>query len=359
MDANSEPYLLAFAYASDFPSFPGTKLIASDRKWQPGIVVGADIKTIPRTIVNSTPYWYANNANPAGVNLGKAPVDGTFSFTCVLIDAVLPYLFLGKATKNTPSSSIWQIQGSTDGSAPDLAAIVENNQLYALQTRQFENVRFVKGSIVTVPFKTKEGEIGMFIAMDCNAIARREYTGTAANTYDIDYRGTYSPEMGYNIYGNTVTGFAFTWNAKTLTNWIAGIKSDITNDIGNVLRMDNNLHAGIQANGGKRKFGKPTFKFLQKMVAAGDLDDMETYRDSTTKSDIVLKVPRRNASDYLTITWKDVYLLDVQHEPTPKDVTDTRFTYLTFSEPTDIIFNESTSTNGTDLQPEADADFEQ
>jgi hypothetical protein len=356
MDAGSEDWLIAFAYASDFASFPGTKLVAGDAKWIPGMILGADIKAVPRTVVQSSPFWYANNANPAGVNLGKHPIDGTFSFTVVMLDNVIAYLIFGKATADTPGADVWRVQGSTDGAIPALIAEVENNRLYAKQARQFEDVRFVKASIVTVPFKAADGSIGMFLAFDVNAIARREYTETAQNTATITYRGTDSPDLGYNIFGNSMTGFAFTWDSKDLTKWICGIKSDITNDISNVLRMDNNLFAGLQANGGKRKFGKPVFKLLQKMTAAGDLDDLEALR-GVDKSDIVLKVPRRNANDYITITWKDVYLLDIQHEPCPKGTEGDKYTTLTFSEPTDILFDDAC--NDGSATPHAVADYEQ
>ncbi len=356
MDAGSEDWLLGFAYASDFTDFPGTKLVAADRKWHPGLIVGADVKAVPHTVMQSYPYWYANNANPAGVNLGKSPVEGTFSFTTVMVDNIMSYLFLGKATADTPAANVWRVQASTDGSAPKLIAVVENNRLYANQARQFEEVRFVKGSIVTVPFKAQDGSIGMFLAWDCNGIARREYTGTAQNTYTIDYRGEHSPEMGYNIFGNSLTGFSFAWHGLDLTKWIVGIKSEVTNDIGNVLRMDNNLYAGLQANGGHRKFGKPVFKLLQKMSAAGDLDDLDSHVGNTL-SDITLKVPRRNADDYMTVTWKNCYLLDVQHEPCPKGTDGDRFSILTFSEPTDIYFDDACY--NASAEPHHAADYEQ
>jgi len=358
MDAGSEDWLMYFAYESDYPSFPGTKLAAGDAKWIPGWLLNAEVKMVPRVVATSFPYWYADNANPAGVNLGKAPVDGTFSFTTVLVDAVPAYLLLGKATKDTPSANIWQIQGSTNGAVPVLIAGVENNRLYANQARQFEDVSVAKGSIMAIPVQGPDGKVGNFLAIDFSLIARREYTGVDQNTATLGYRGTNSPELGYNILGNTYANFAFTWNSKTLAKWIVGIKSDVTNDISNVLRMDNELIASIQVNGGHRKYGKPVFKVLQKMTAAGDLDDLEPYRadGGGGAHDIVLQVPRRNNNDWIKITWKNCYLLDVQHEPSPKGSED-KYTTLVFSEPTDIIFNDSQNDGSAD--PEEDADFEQ
>ena len=349
MTAGSIPYIIAFAYASDFASFPGTKLIAADRIWVPGFMRGDGMAGHPRQVLETSSYYYEDNANPSGVILGKIPLDGTIKFTTDIVDGIPAYLLLGKATADTPAANSWRLQGSINGDVPKLIADVENNLMNdaAKCARQMEDVKCIKGV-----FHAKKG----WLQMDMEFLARVEHLGQPRSTYLPDLRGTHAPKVFYDIRGNSA--LTLTWHSLNLGKWLVDFNSAVENEIANYTQEDNVAYASVHHVGGRRKYSCPAFKFVQKEDSDLHLHDMHEHVNGSTMSDLVLTVPRRHATDTAVIRWKNVYLKSWEFEPAPAENPGVKSINAIFSEPTDIEFDETLVTAAAAAEPNHAEDYE-
>ena len=197
-------------------------------------------------------------------------------------------------------------------------------------------------------------------------IARRIYShaddANVLNSTTVPIkRGTTSPVLPYKIKGNNV-GVTLAWNSITLSKCIEDFTSKVENDIENVLVEDNNAYPGLQNVNGQQKLSPVTFKLVQYHSEAGTpnyLAALEPYVNASTYSDLVLKVCRRHASDYIQITWKNVYLKQFKPDVTPiSDGAAVHYVNALWSEPTDIIVVHSQYDTAGAAVEITDADYE-
>ncbi len=333
MDAGKIKNLKAFTYASDYTDFPTiAKLLAATAKYKPGHYSGDFVIKEFSKQVEAEPYWLGDKAQPSGNIIGKSPVTG-LSLNTFQVDAVPDYLALGKAT----DGSDYLVQGNPTGAVPKVIWHTEDNNMAAERAREYEDCYCRKAAFGTklVPTKDDTQIKALFATLDFTA--RREYLeadGVVQSTYEPIFRGDTSPKDLYIIAPNAVV---MTWNGKTLSKYVTDISWEVENAYGVMMEEDGNSYGSSVQNGGKQEFSVISVQFIEEMAAAAcDLDDLEAYRDGSTTSDLVFKVIRRHANDYLQRTFKNVKLLRFDRIAPPQDSHAPGIVQAVFSVPTDI-----------------------
>jgi hypothetical protein len=275
-----------------------------------------------------------------------------------MVDAILAYLTLGKVTSGTD----WTIQGSVSGDVDQIIAHIENNQFAREQAREYY-AKGVKGALGTGFVKTTTS--GMVKCLTCNAefVSPRLYDMTTDSvvqaTVEPIFRGSKSPKIPYVVQGNA--NLALTWNSLTLSKFFSDFSINWENDIGVLLDETTSYWGSEILNGGHRKISDLTIEFVvPKLSAIGDLDNVLDYVDSTTSADIVLRVPRRHANDYLQYAFKNPWLKQFDLTPAPlSDPPAPRIAKAVFTGITDIEIIERTVTADEDPDANVAADYNQ
>jgi len=347
-------YCLAFVYDSD----DDVPIAAADPIYYFGLPIGKVAWVSPKKIAQAVTYWLADNANPAGLVTKKIPVHAqAFGCNALPVDAVPFYLALGKATADTPSTDQFTIQGNISGNPPALIFHEENNLLSNEQAKEYATCRCTKleCNVVDGALNTK-----------LEFLAEREYDMTNDNVVQLDndpvMRGkglsvnsAASTRGPYKIRGNS--GLSLTWNSKSLGKFVQEFSFSIENDVVGFLLADGNDY-GVLFNRGKRTFSPVTFKFVVEPGGTNDLDDMEALVDNSTKSDLVLKIPRRHANDYLQFTFKNAYLQQWNILPAPMSSEDLPLIEGVWHGVTDIEVVDAQVTSAGAADPNDDEDYE-
>lgn len=358
MAAGDIIYRLEFVYTSDNATFPGTKLAVDAQLYVPGLMFGKFYSSHFYKQAQLLPQYKANSANPSGHLKKKVSIAGTvIGFECAVVDGIPAYLGgLDSVTADSPASDQFTLAANDDGDAPETIWHKENNLMNNEQAREYDECKcneidFTFKQLPTIP-KVEE----LALVAQLQIVGSREYDMTndnvVQNTGTPARRGTSSPASPFFLGKNNVT---CTWNSKTLSNYFMGGSWGWKNDIGALLLNDGNDYPSGLAIGGRRQYKPAALKFVQ-VDEASDLDDIEQYVDGSTSSDLVLKITRRHASDYIQFTFKNAILESWNILPAPADdvqdpVIDALFHY------TEIEVVDSLH-DGSAMDPNADADYE-
>jgi len=327
MNAGDIPYIWSFVYSTD----DTVPIAVADPKYYPGILINQMKSTAYKKAAFET-YWLADNANPSGVHARKWEIMG-LGCEVALVDVVPLYLGLGKATSGTD----WKIQGSVSGNVDEIIAHIENNLKGREQAVEFL-AKAVKGKLGTGVVKTTAGNI-QCLTCSLDFVSPRHYDMTTdsvvRSTYEPKFRGSTSPKNPYVVKGNSA--ITLTWNSLTLGKFFADYGISWENDIGVLLDESSSSWGSEILCGGHRKFSDLAIDFVIPAVSAiGDLDNLADYVDSSTSQDLVLKVPRRHANDYLEFTFKGAYLTENPITPAPKGESAPRVARAVWTGITDI-----------------------
>lgn len=352
--AGSMKWVLGFVYESD----DVTPIGAGDPKYTPGIILGANVKDIPARQVETEPYWNANSALPAGNLIGKKAIaGGEMSLDSIVTDGTGPYMALGTGYT---SGTGYIAQFSPNGDVTPTCWHVENNLLLNEQAKEYTGCKVDQAMFKGIAVKTETGSDALLLGLEMHMVPQRVKDMTSdsvvRSTYVPIQRGSVSPVQGYNLRGNT--GVTLTWAGLSFATQLVDFQSKWKNNVGYVGLQDNNDYLSFSVNGGKHVPERPTFKFLQSMSAAGDLDDLGQHVNGTLKGSLALTIPRRSSNDKAQIRWENVYLVEYKTEPAPDEKPGDKYVFLTFSVPTDIIFVEYPYTSAGVAAPNAAADYE-
>jgi len=333
-------YRCDFIYASDGSSPIGS----ADQIYQAGIMYGKFYANEFYKQLVASPYWLANNANPGGLVMKKVSVTG-IKFKCQPVDGIPFYLALGKVTADTPASDQFTIQGSTDGDVPELVFHKENKHAPTnKQAYEFTGVKCKKLSAnIEDGFLVTELE---FIGEEMKDQAN---DNVVLNTTSPSFRGTSAPVMPYKILGNPY--ISVTWNSQTLSNHVQSLSFSIENDIVAELIEDGNDHATV-FNRGKRTYGE----IMMTLLVDTNLAVLDP--DTSTKSDLVVTIPRRHANDYLKFTFKNVALKKFEFKPVPDSDDRLPLVEAVWTGATDLEVVDRQVDSSGNAAPNADADYE-
>jgi hypothetical protein len=330
MDAGKIKLLAAFTYASDYTDFPAVaKMLAATPKYKPGMWTGKFVTRFFSKQVRADPYWLGDKAQPAGNVIGKSPITG-IEVETIQVDAVPDYLAEGKVT----DGSDYLIQGNPTGGVPKTVWHFEDNNMPTEFLAEYEDCYCDEAEFSTKLFTLEEGAEIVCLVAKLSFTARREYlTGVVQTTYEPIFRGDTSPVNPYIINGNGLV--TCTWNSKTLGKYLSNISWRVKNHWGVMMEEDGNSYGNSVQNGGKQEFMTIAVQFTQ-VNETTDLDDLEQYLDGTTSSDLVFKVTRRHADDYLQRTFKNVKLLRFDRISAYESEKKPGIIQAVFSVPTDI-----------------------
>jgi len=350
MNAGDVPYIWSFAYDAD----DNIPIAAANAKYYPGILIN-QMKSTAFTKAAFETYWLADNANPSGVHARKREVMG-LSCEFGMVDAIGPYLGLGKTTSGTD----WLVQGSVSGDVDQIIAHIENNLKGREQAVEFY-AKAVKGKMGTGIIKTSAGQI-QCLTCGLDFVSPRPYNMTVdsvlRSTYEPIFRGSKSPKNPYVVKGNS--GITLTYNSLTLSKFFADYAVNWENDIGVLLDESSSFWGSEILNGGHRKFSDLAIDFAIPAAASiGDLDNLEDSVDSTTKADLTLKVPRRHANDFVQLVFKDAYLVQNPIPGGPRGESSARTCSAVWTGITDIQITERTVTAAGGADANVAADYNQ
>jgi hypothetical protein len=245
-----------------------------------------------------------------------------------------------------------------------IIAHIENNILAREQAKEFY-AKAVRGQLGTGMVDLQQG--GSKTQIKCltcklDFVSPRHYNMAAdsvvRSTYEPIFRGSTSPKWPYVVRGNS--GLTLAWGGLTLGAFVDDFNAGWDNDIGVLLDETTSLWGSEILNGGHRKFQDVAFDFVIPAAASiGDLDNLADYVDSSTTSDIVLKVPRRHANDYLQITCKNALLVQNPVTPAPRGESGPRMMSAVWTGITDIEIIEKNYNAAGSSTPNVAADYNQ
>jgi hypothetical protein len=357
MAAGDLSYILAFVYASD----DDVPIAAGDPIYYPGLPMGKVEFTHPTATFHGKTYWTANSAQPAGLVPKKIDIlDGEIGMGVFPVDAVPFYLALGGVP--ALSSNIFTLKGSTSGSVPSTIWHRENNEIVNEQAKEYKACKcrelalsLMDGDVFTRLNFLAETEYNM----TSHSVVRQ--TGVPVLRGSVD-TGTYkSPssmlaygKYPYPVHSNT-NGHSITWGGKTLP-YLQDVKFSIKNH--QIAKQYSAENWSVIQNKGKREFSELNMTFAVKSAATNDLDDMEALVQAKASSNLVWKVCRRHASDYLQLTFENAYLKSWTFSPTPMGEQYESVAIASWIGITDVEVKDASALANGNADPAAAADYE-
>jgi hypothetical protein len=356
MTAGDLSYFLGWTYDSD----DNVPIAAANPTYYWGLPFGKVDFTHPVKVAEGKTYWAANSANPAGYIPKEIWLPGEVAMNGMIIDGVPFYLALGGVP--TLAANVFTFRGSVTGAVPSVIWHRECNEILTERAKEYS-----VGKCTDLDLKLVDGDLAAALKF----AVEREYNETSDSivrqTNEPKLRGsvntgTYKTpaemltylKFPYPVHSNT-KGHSIVWNAKTLP-YLRDVKFSIKN--AQVPRKYSASNWTTIQNKGKRTFSELVMTFCVKPAEANHLDDMEAYVDSSTLGNLVWKISRRHANDFIQMTFEDAYLKSWEVLPTPQGQDYDSLMVGTWAGITDLEVVDASKTAADVADPLAAADYE-